>query len=123
MLADHALEHGGGSAVGSAFPLVRFLLKDPLLTVAALDDPPFRAELGDNGVDSIRLASRLVMRSLMCARGSEPEGFRSRPPAAVLRQPEGAPPGRRRCRRGWRAGRARLGRRIRGDTAGAAQPR
>ena len=44
MLADHALEHGGGSAVGSAFPLVRFLLKDPLLTVAALDDPPFRAE-------------------------------------------------------------------------------
>jgi hypothetical protein len=50
MLADHALEHRGRAAIRSAFPLVRFLLQDPLLAVATLDDPPFQAELGDNGV-------------------------------------------------------------------------
>ena len=50
MLANHTLERLGGAAIRSAFPLVRFALKDPLRAVAALDDAPFRGELGDSGV-------------------------------------------------------------------------
>jgi hypothetical protein len=43
------LERCGRAAIRSAFPLVRFLLQDPLLAVATLDDARFQAELATTG--------------------------------------------------------------------------